>query len=111
MRLTILSLVPLLSAASTIGDRDVTLMNNEPETVDGNDIPEAAKLGVLGLKSSSQPKDGMTPAARCPAGYPIYCEDYNFCCPARTTKCCEESCCVLRDAYCGADGYCYTSKS
>ncbi|KAK8143400.1 hypothetical protein G3M48_007294 [Beauveria asiatica] len=108
MRLTILSLVPLFSAASTIGDRDVTLMNNDPETVDVKDIPETAKLGVLGLRSSSQPKDGITPAARCPAGYPVYCEDYGTCCPSGTGKCCEKYCCYSRNAVCGADGYCYT---
>ncbi|KAM3426587.1 hypothetical protein MY4824_009906 [Beauveria thailandica] len=108
MRLTILSLVPLLSAASTIGDRDVTVMNNDPETVNVKDIPETAKLDVLVLKSSSQHKDASTSAEPCPPSFPRYCPRFDFCCPAVSPACCPRACCRSSGAFCGSDGLCYT---
>ncbi|OAA40117.1 hypothetical protein BBO_06175 [Beauveria brongniartii RCEF 3172] len=111
MKFTILSLLPLLAAASTVGDRDMTVMNNDPETVDVKDIPETAELDVLVLKSSSQHKDASTSAVDCPPGFPKYCPSYNFCCPAIAQSCCPRACCRSRDAFCGSDGLCYVSST
>ncbi|KAM3514267.1 hypothetical protein MY11210_002057 [Beauveria gryllotalpidicola] len=109
MKFAILSLLPLLAAASALGDRDVTIMNNDPETVDVKDLPDNAQLDVLELKSSSQ-QGSINAAARCPPNYPKYCPRYNFCCPAIAQSCCPRACCRSLHAICGSDGLCYIRR-
>ncbi|PMB68470.1 hypothetical protein BM221_005049 [Beauveria bassiana] len=93
IKFAILSLLPLLVAASTLGGRDVTVMDNDPETVD-----------VLELKSSSQRYS--IAQLICPPGYTKYCPRGGFCCPAATQACCPSACCYSRDAMCGSDSLC-----
>ncbi|KAJ6786081.1 hypothetical protein PWT90_09854 [Aphanocladium album] len=106
MKFAILSFLPLLVAASAIGDRDVSVMNNDPQVVDVKDLPVGAKLDVLTLKTANQ-KELVTAAVSCPPGYPKYCPRYNFCCPAAAQSCCPRSCCRSLNAFCGSDGLCY----
>lgn len=105
MKFAILSFLPLLVAASAIGERDASLMDVEPQTVDVKDLPANAELSVAKLMTSQQ---GLTTSAvYCPPGYPKYCQRYNFCCPAAAQSCCPRACCGHRDAVCGSDGLCY----
>ncbi|KAM3534387.1 hypothetical protein MY4038_002352 [Beauveria bassiana] len=105
IKFAILSLLPLLVAASTLGGRDVTVMDNDPETVDVKNLPDNAQLDVLELKSSSQRYS--IAQLICPPGYTKYCPHGGFCCPAATQACCPSACCYSRDAMCGSDGLCY----
>ncbi|KAM3462368.1 hypothetical protein NHJ6243_004117 [Beauveria neobassiana] len=108
MKFAILSLPSLLVAASTLGGRDVTIMDNDPETVDVKNLPDNAQLDVLELKSSSQ-RHSITQLI-CPPGYTKYCPRGGFCCPSATQGCCPSACCYSRDAMCGSDGLCYIRR-
>lgn len=106
MKFAIFSLLPLLASASAIGEREVSVMNTEPTTVDVKDLPAGAELNVVELKTSGQ-FGLMAAAASCPPGYPKYCPRYGFCCPAQAQACCPRACCGHRNAVCGTDGLCY----
>ncbi|KAJ4147555.1 hypothetical protein LMH87_002067 [Akanthomyces muscarius] len=106
MKFTILSILPILIAASSLGDREASVMSNDRPTVDVKDIKPGAKLDVLELKTSDQ-KGFATSAVYCPPGYPKYCPRYNFCCPAIAQACCPRACCRSAGGFCGSDGLCY----
>ncbi|TQW00987.1 hypothetical protein IF1G_00918 [Cordyceps javanica] len=106
MKFAILSLLPLLIAASAIGDRDATIMSNELPTIDVKDLPAGSKLGVVELKTSND-KEEFSAAAYCPPGYPKYCPAYKFCCPEAAVACCPRACCGRGTIRCGSDGLCY----
>lgn len=105
MKFAIVNFLPLLVAATAIGERDANIMKSDPQTIDVKDLPHGAQLDVISLKTAGD--HGISTSAICPPGYPLYCPAYNFCCPPQAQSCCPRSCCGSRNAVCGSDGLCY----
>lgn len=106
MKFAIFNLLPILVAASAIGEREASVMTTEPNMVNVENLPAGAELNVLELKTAGQ-MGLMASAAACPANFPKYCPRYGFCCPSIAQSCCPRACCGHREAVCGSDGLCY----
>ncbi|ATY63574.1 hypothetical protein A9K55_008670 [Cordyceps militaris] len=110
MKFALVSLLPLLVAANTVGDRDVTAMKKELDTVDIKSLPSDAKISNLedpNVANIGHSKTGVSAAAGCAPGYPLYCLRYGWCCPSYSPSCCPRSCCLPGTRFCGTDGNCY----